>query len=187
MFTTANDTDGNTTIRCACSVRRLRRDIAHSESSCERGKSEVPLKQHQFERMDVMATLTAEMKTFIENNLAWITTINKDGELDLGPKMSMFVLDDNHLAYHERTAGQHYRNLVDGSPLVIAVANLAEKKGYRFRGTVTLHTDDAIYDEQVKIAEEKGTKKPVAIPVMEITEIQDLTSGATAGKTIEKD
>lgn len=87
-----------------------------------------------------MATLTADMKTFIENNLAWITTVDKDGNLDLGPKMSMFVLDDNHLAYHERTAGQHYRNLQDGSPLVVAVANLAEKKGYRFRGTVTLHT-----------------------------------------------
>ena len=43
-----------------------------------------------------MATLTADMKTFIENNLAWITTVDKDGNLDLGPKMSMFVLDDNH-------------------------------------------------------------------------------------------
>lgn len=63
-----------------------------------------------------MATLTADMKTFIENNLAWITTVDKDGNLDLGPKMSMFVLDDNHLAYHERTAGQHYRNLQDGQP-----------------------------------------------------------------------
>ena len=134
-----------------------------------------------------MATLTADMKTFIENNLAWITTVDKDGNRDLGPKMSMFVLDDNHLAYHERTAGQHYRNLQDGSPLVVAVANLAEKKGYRFRGTVTLHTDDDIYDAQVKVAEEKGTKKPAAIPVLEITEIQDLSSGATAGKTIDKD
>ena len=68
-----------------------------------------------------MATLTEEMKTFIENNLAWVTTIGKDGQLDLGPKMSMFVLDDHHLAYHERTAGQVYRNLQDGSPLVIAL------------------------------------------------------------------
>ena len=34
-----------------------------------------------------MATLSEDMKTFIENNLAWIATISKDGELDLGPKM----------------------------------------------------------------------------------------------------
>ena len=134
-----------------------------------------------------MAVITPEIKEFIQNNLGWITTVSKDGELDLGPKMSLFVLDDTHIAYHERTAGQHYRNLQDGNPLVVAVANLAEKKGYRFRGTVTLHTDDDIYDAQVKVAEEKGTKKPAAIPVLEITEIQDLSSGATAGKTIDKD
>ena len=134
-----------------------------------------------------MATITAEMKTFIENNLGWVSTVSKDGQLDLGPKMSLYVLDDHHIAYHERTAGQTYRNLQDGSPLVVAFANLAEKKGYRFRGVVTLHTDDAIYEEQVRIAEEKGTKKPAVIPVLEVAEIQDLASGPSAGKTIVQD
>ena len=134
-----------------------------------------------------MATITAEMKTFIENNLGWVSTVSKDGQLDLGPKMSLYVLDDHHIAYHERTAGQTYRNLQDGSPLVVAFANLAEKKGYRFRGVVTLHTDDAIYEEQVRIAEEKGTKKPAVIPVLEVAEIQNLASGPSAGKTIVQD
>ena len=134
-----------------------------------------------------MATITAEMKTFIENNLGWVSTVSKDGQLDFGPKMSLYVLDDHHIAYHERTAGQTYRNLQDGSPLVVAFANLAEKKGYRFRGAVTLHTDDAIYEEQVRIAEEKGTKKPAVIPVLEVAEIQNLASGPSAGKTIVQD
>ena len=134
-----------------------------------------------------MATITPEIKEFVESNLGWISTVSKDGELDLGPKMSLFVLDEHHIAYHERTAGQAYQNLKDGSPLVIAFANLAEKKGYRFRGNVVLHVDDDIYAAQVKVAEEKGTKKPAVIPVLEVTEIQDLSSGANAGKTIEKD
>ena len=123
-----------------------------------------------------MAVITPEIKEFIQNNLGWITTISKDGELDLGPKMSLFVLDDTHIAYHERTAGQHYENLKNGSPLVIAFANLEKKQGYRFRGNVVLHVD-----------EEKGTKKPAVIPVLEVTEIQNLASGPTAGKTIAKD
>ena len=97
------------------------------------------------------------------------------------------MLDDSHIGYHERTAGQTYRNLLDGSTVVIAFANLEEKKGYRFRGTVTLHTDDAIYDEQVVLAEKRGTKKPAAIPVLEVSEIQDLSAGASAGITIVKD
>ena len=134
-----------------------------------------------------MAKLTEEMKDFISSNLAWVATIGKDGHVDLGPKMSTFVIDDTHIGYHERTAGQMYRNLLDGSELVIAVANLEQKRGYRFRGNVTLHSDDAIYDEQVAVAEHNGTKKPMTIPVLEITEIQDLTPGATAGKTIVKD
>ena len=129
-----------------------------------------------------MAVITPEIKEFIKNNLGWITTVSKDGELDLGPKMSLFVLDDTHIAYHERTAGQHYENLKNGSPLVIAFANLEKKQGYRFRGNVVLHVDDDIYNEQVKIAEEKGTKKPAVIPVLEVTEIQNLASGPTAGK-----
>ena len=133
------------------------------------------------------AVITPEIKEFIKNNLGWITTVSKDGELDLGPKMSLFVLDDTHIAYHERTAGQHYENLKNGSPLVIAFANLEKKQGYRFRGNVVLHVDDDIYNEQVKVAEEKGTKKPAVIPVLEVTEIQDLASGPTAGKTIAKD
>ena len=119
-----------------------------------------------------MADLTDEMKEFLNSNLAWVATISKEGQVDLGPKMSMFIIDNNHIGYHERTAGQTYRNLLDGSDLVVAVANLEQKKGYRFRG---------------KVAEERGTKKPMTIPVLEITEIQDLTPGATAGKTIVKD
>jgi predicted pyridoxine 5'-phosphate oxidase superfamily flavin-nucleotide-binding protein len=134
-----------------------------------------------------MAVITPEIQEFIKNNLGWITTISKGGELDLGPKMSLFVLDDTHIAYHERTAGQHYENLKNGSPLVIAFANLEKKQGYRFRGNVVLHVDDDIYNEQVKVAEEKGTKKPAVIPVLEVTEIQNLASGPTAGKTIAKD
>lgn len=134
-----------------------------------------------------MATITPEMKDFIEHNLGWVATVSPQGQVDLGPKMSTFVIDDNHIGYHERTAGQIMRDLRDGSPLVIAFANLEEKKGYRFRGTVTLHDDDALYEEQVKVAEARGTKKPAVIPVLEVTEIQDLTPGPTAGTTISKD
>ena len=80
-----------------------------------------------------MANLTAEMKEFLNGNLAWVATIGKDGHVDLGPKMSMFIIDDNHIGYHERTAGQMYRNLLDGSELVVAVANLEQRKGYQGR------------------------------------------------------
>lgn len=136
---------------------------------------------------NIMATITPEMKEFIEHNLGWVATVSPQGQVDLGPKMSAFVIDDNHIGYHERTAGQIMSDLRNGSPLVIAFANLEERRGYRFRGTVTLHDDDALYEEQVRVAEARGTKRPAVIPVLEVTEIQDLTPGATAGRTISKD
>lgn len=55
-----------------------------------------------------MADLTDEMKGFLNSNLAWVATISKEGQVDLGPKMSMFIIDNNHIGYHERTAGQTY-------------------------------------------------------------------------------
>ena len=75
-----------------------------------------------------MADLTDEMKGFLNSNLAWVATISKEGQVDLGPKMSMFIIDNNHIGYHERTAGQTYRNLLDGSDLVVAVANLEQSR-----------------------------------------------------------
>ena len=125
-----------------------------------------------------MADLTDEMKEFLNSNLAWVATISKEGQVDLGPKMSMFIIDSNHIGYHERTAGQTYRNLLDGSDLVVAVANLEQKKGYRFRGNVVLHSDDAIYDEQVKVAEERGTKKTDDHPVL----VDHGNSGSHSGR-----
>lgn len=85
-----------------------------------------------------MADLTDEMKEFLNSNLAWVATISKEGQVDLGPKMSMFIIDNNHIGYHERTAGQTYRNLLDGSDLVVAVANLEQKKGYRIPMTPSM-------------------------------------------------
>lgn len=40
-----------------------------------------------------MADLTDEMKGFLNSNLAWVATISKEGQVDLGPKMSMFIID----------------------------------------------------------------------------------------------
>lgn len=47
-----------------------------------------------------MVDLTDEMKGFLNSNLAWVATISKEGQVDLGPKMSMFIIDNNHIGYH---------------------------------------------------------------------------------------
>ena len=128
--------------------------------------------------------LTEEMKDCVNNNLCFVATESDEGKLDLGPKMSMQVLDDSHLMYYERTAGHTYRNLEANGKICIACANLAEKKGFRFYGNVALHKDDKIFDDAVAYAEEHGIKKPAVVPVIEVTQIQYLDP-ARAGKDYE--
>lgn len=87
-----------------------------------------------------MADLTDEMKEFLNSNLAWVATISKEGQIDLGPKMSTFIIDSSHIGYHERTAGQTYRNLLDGSDLVVAVAPILNRR----KATVSAATSYSI-------------------------------------------
>lgn len=50
-----------------------------------------------------MATLTDDMKAYIAHNLGYLATVDENGEPDLGPKMSLRVLDDHRLIYNEMT------------------------------------------------------------------------------------
>ncbi|MBR4399859.1 MAG: pyridoxamine 5'-phosphate oxidase family protein [Aeriscardovia sp.] len=125
--------------------------------------------------------MTEEMKGFVDHNLCYVATESDEGKLDLGPKMSMRVLDDSHLMYFERTAGQTYRNLEANGKICIASANLEEKRGFRFYGNVVLHKDGKIFEDACAYAEEHSLKKPTVVPVIEVTEIQYLDP-ARAGK-----
>ena len=50
-----------------------------------------------------MAKLTSEMRTIFEKRLAVIATASKYGTPNVGPKGSMYVFDDETLAYSEGT------------------------------------------------------------------------------------
>ena len=128
--------------------------------------------------------LTEEMKDFVNHNLCYVATESEEGKLDLGPKMSMQVLDDSHLMYYERTAGQTYRNLEANGKICIAAANLEKKTGFRFYGKVVLHRDGKIFEDAQRYAETHSLKKPAVVPVIEVTEIQYLDP-ARAGKDYE--
>ena len=134
-----------------------------------------------------MATLTADMKDMIGHHLGYVATVDDDGNPDIGPKMSTGVLDDSHLFFYERTPRQTYAHLKANGRLVIAVADLATKKGYRFFGPVTLHTDDQIFQDAIAFADAHGLKHPVTVPVMEVHRIDLLDAGPKAGTTIAQD
>lgn len=98
------------------------------------------------------------IKAFIKS--AWedgypliVATAGPDGPV-MGPKGSMVVYDDNHLAYWERTRGR-ILDAVRADPRVcILYANMpAQRAGkiesgfLRFFGTAELHESGPVYDK----------------------------------------
>jgi hypothetical protein len=72
-----------------------------------------------------MIALTEKIPELINNALAngcpcILATASKDGDPDIGYKGSMMVLDNESLAYWERTMRQHLKN-VQGNPKVVVL------------------------------------------------------------------
>lgn len=134
-----------------------------------------------------MIRLTDDMKQMIAHNLCYVATVDDEGNPDIGPKMSVGVLDDTHLFFYERTARQTLRNMRANGKLVIAVANLESKKGYRFFGTLSLHHGDQIYADALDFADKHGLKHPACVPVLAVRRVDVLDAGPKAGTTIAQD
>ena len=69
--------------------------------------------------------LTDEQIEFFKTHLAYLSTVDKNGEPQIGPKQSMKVLDNGHLQYLEKTKAHAYENLKNGSKAAVVVADWA--------------------------------------------------------------
>jgi hypothetical protein len=87
--------------------------------------------------------LTEEMRRHV-NNAATnrapcvLATASPEGMPDVGFKGSMMVFDDAHLAYWERTRGQHLANVERNPKVAVLYHNIAERVGWRFFGEATV-------------------------------------------------
>lgn len=134
-----------------------------------------------------MVVLNDEMKKMLANNLAYIATVDEQGNPNIGPKISVHLLDDSHIIYYERTGGQHFRNLTANQKMVIGVSNEETMKGFRFHGTIVLHKDDQIFKDAVDYADQRGLKRPKVVPEMTVTRVDYLDAGAKAGTICMQD
>ena len=131
-----------------------------------------------------MAVLTNEMKEMVGNFQCFIGTVSKDGVQNIGPKMSTRVLNDETLIFNEGTGGQTYRNILDGSNVVVAVVNRELPDGYRFIGKPEVQTSGEIYEQAAAFSEKIGKPRPKAVILIHIEEIHSLKPGPMAGKKI---
>ncbi|KRN93792.1 pyridoxamine 5'-phosphate oxidase family protein [Pediococcus stilesii] len=131
-----------------------------------------------------MSVMTDDMKAYFDKDLAYIATVDHDGNPDVGPKMSLRVLDDSHLIYNEMTGKQIYSNIKDNGKAIVAVADLPTMKGYRFGGTATAYTEGKYFDMAKEWAEKGGHPAAKAAVVIEIDTIWTLDAGPKAGELV---
>ena len=126
--------------------------------------------------------LTQEIKDLIGEQLAYIATVDENGNPNIGPKRTMRVLDDEHLIFCENTDGKHHANIKNNGKIAIAFVKREDNKGFRIVGAAKSYTDE----EHMNLAKEKaGVMPKAAAVIIDIEKIYTLDSGPIAGKLLE--
>ena len=129
-----------------------------------------------------MAKLTTEMKTMFEQELAVIATASKDGTPNLGPKGSMYVFDDETLAYSEGTGEKTIRNLQQNPKVAVMVVAREKKDGYQVKGMAELLSSGDFFEQVAKNQEERKKPRPKNVVKIRIEEIYSVRPGMTGRK-----
>ena len=94
----------------------------------------------------MVVKLTEEMAQYVNKAASdrvpcVLATASPEGQPDIGFKGSMMVFDDEHLAYWERTRGQHLANVERNPRVAVLYQNSTERKSWRFFGQATLYKE----------------------------------------------
>jgi predicted pyridoxine 5'-phosphate oxidase superfamily flavin-nucleotide-binding protein len=86
-----------------------------------------------------MGMLTDDMQRVVrEQSLGFVATVCPDGTPNLSPKGTLTVWDDDHLVFADIRSPATMRNLRINPAVEINVVDPIARKGYRFKGTVTV-------------------------------------------------
>lgn len=104
-----------------------------------------------------MARLTDDMRRIVlEQKLGFAATVSPDGTPNLSPKGTTTVWDDEHLVFADIRSPQTVRNLRVNPAIEINVVDPIVRKGYRFKGEASLHSEGEIYERGLALLAERG-------------------------------
>src|SRR3989441_12637095 len=104
----------------------------------------------QREEKACMATLTEDMKRVIrEQRLGYVATVCPDGTLNLSPKGTTTVWDDDHLVFADIRSPGTVENLRHNPAVEINVVDPMSRKVYRFKGTGVVFGQGPRFEEIV--------------------------------------
>jgi uncharacterized protein len=99
------------------------------------------------------------MRRIVEAELGFIATVCPDGTPNLSPKGTTAVWDDDHLVFADLRSPGTVENLRRNPSIEVNVVDQLSRKGYRFKGTATVHTDGDVFERGVQFYEGRGTAR----------------------------
>ncbi len=131
-----------------------------------------------------MVQLTDEIRMSLDGTrLAFLATASKDGRPNVVPIGAFKLLDDETLLISDQFFNKTLANMRENPQ--VAISYWGEKGGFQLKGTVTLHTDDDIFAQDVAWMKElRPTLVPKSAVVMTITDVYTVRAGPDAGKKI---
>jgi uncharacterized protein len=130
-----------------------------------------------------MAVLTDDMKRIVlEQRLGYHATVCADGTPNLSPKGTTSVFDDEHLFFAEIRSPQTLANLRANSAIEVNVVDPFARRGYRFKGTGTIHEGDEVYRRGLRLLRERDyaayEERVRAIVLIRVERAEAVTSPA---------
>lgn len=99
-----------------------------------------------------MGILTDDMKRVVtEQRLGFMATVCPDGTPNLSPKGTTAVWDDDHLVFADLRSPGTISNLATNPSIEINVVDPLVRKGYRFKGTATVHAGDEVVEKAIEL------------------------------------
>ena len=106
-----------------------------------------------------MGILNDDMKRVVrQQRMGFIATVCPDGSPNLSPKGTTAVWDDDYLVFADLASPTTMANLRHNPALELNVVDVFARKGYRFKGTVSIvEKGETLFDE-IRHAFETGSR-----------------------------
>jgi uncharacterized protein len=114
-----------------------------------------------------MGILTEAMKKIVrEERFGFVATVCPDGTPNLSPKGTTTAWDNDHLAFADIDSSQTVANLRLNPVTEINVVDPVIRKGYRFKGTATILTEGALFEQILAYYKSRGVATAIRCIVL---------------------
>lgn len=102
--------------------------------------------------------LSPEMqRAVLEQRLGFVATVTEDGQPNVSPKGTTTVWDDERLMFADVASPRTVANLAANPHVEVNVVDPILRKGFRFKGTATVHTDGDMFERGIRILRGRGS------------------------------